>query len=67
MEQYGQPSLAKIREIMADFRKETIGKAEWLELEKLLTAYTIREYLEVMNGIAKHIKDLRKTYGGISF
>ena len=34
MEQYGQPSLTKIREIMADHRKQLIGEAEWKELEK---------------------------------
>jgi diadenosine tetraphosphate (Ap4A) HIT family hydrolase len=34
IEQYGQPSLTKIREIMADFRKQTIDKREWKELER---------------------------------
>ena len=34
VEQYGQPSLTKIREIMADYRKQPIDKAEWKELEK---------------------------------
>ena len=33
IEQYGQPSLTKIREIMADHRKQLIGEAEWKELE----------------------------------
>ena len=34
IEQYGAPSLTKIREIMADQRKQPIGKKEWKELEK---------------------------------
>jgi len=34
IEQYGRPSLAKIREIMADYRKQPLGEAEWKELEK---------------------------------
>jgi diadenosine tetraphosphate (Ap4A) HIT family hydrolase len=33
-EQYGQPSLTKIREIMFDYRKQAISKAEWMELRK---------------------------------
>ena len=34
IEKYGQPSLAKIREIMVDYRKRSIGEVEWKELEK---------------------------------
>jgi len=34
IDQYGQPSLTKIREIMADYRKQPIDEAEWKELEK---------------------------------
>jgi hypothetical protein len=34
IEQYGQPSLTKIREIMVDMKKHAIGAAEWKELEK---------------------------------
>jgi len=34
IEQYGKPSLAKIREIMADYRKQSIGVIERKELEK---------------------------------
>ena len=34
IEQYGQPSLTKIREIMGNYRKQPIDKAEWKELEK---------------------------------
>ena len=34
IERYGAPSLAKIREIMADYRKQAIGETEWKELEK---------------------------------
>ena len=30
---YGQPSLTKIREIMADYRKQSIGEEEWKKLE----------------------------------
>ena len=36
IEQYGQPSLAKIREIMFDYRKQAIGEAEWMKLEKTI-------------------------------
>lgn len=31
---YGQPSLSKIRAIMADYRQHPISPAEWKELEK---------------------------------
>jgi diadenosine tetraphosphate (Ap4A) HIT family hydrolase len=34
IDRYGQPSLSKIREIMAYYRKEHISKAEWIELER---------------------------------
>jgi len=34
IEQYGVPSLTKIRDIIADQRKQPIGKEEWGELEK---------------------------------
>jgi diadenosine tetraphosphate (Ap4A) HIT family hydrolase len=34
IEQYGQPSLIKIREIMADQKKKSIDEREWKELEK---------------------------------
>jgi diadenosine tetraphosphate (Ap4A) HIT family hydrolase len=33
IEKYGEPSLAKIREIMADHKNQTIGEVEWRELE----------------------------------
>ena len=33
-EQYGRPSLIKIREIMADHRKQPVDEARWKELEK---------------------------------
>ena len=33
-EQYGQPSLSKIREIMSAYRKHVISESEWMELEK---------------------------------
>jgi diadenosine tetraphosphate (Ap4A) HIT family hydrolase len=34
IEQYGQPSLTKIREIMLDYRKQVIGESEWMKLKK---------------------------------
>jgi hypothetical protein len=34
MERYGEPSLAKIRAIMADQRKQAIGNEEWGKLDK---------------------------------
>ena len=34
IEQYGQPSLTKIREIMTDYRKHPIDEVEWGELQK---------------------------------
>lgn len=34
IERYGKPSLANIRAIMADFRKQSISEAEWKELEE---------------------------------
>lgn len=34
IEKYGQPSLTKIREIMADYANRTIDEAEWKDLEK---------------------------------
>lgn len=33
IEKYGKPSLSRIREIMADYRKQSIGEMEWQELE----------------------------------
>ena len=36
IERYGQPCLTKIREIMADYRKQLIDQAEWMELVKLI-------------------------------
>lgn len=33
VEKYGKPSLARIREIMADYKTQTIGKAEWGRLD----------------------------------
>jgi diadenosine tetraphosphate (Ap4A) HIT family hydrolase len=33
-EQYGQPSLTKIREIMLAYRKHVINESEWMELKK---------------------------------
>jgi len=36
IERYGSPSLTKIREIMADYRREPIDKAEWMELKKTI-------------------------------
>ncbi|MBK9927617.1 MAG: HIT family hydrolase [Anaerolineales bacterium] len=37
IERYGQPSLAKIREIMADYKTRTIDESEWKELESSIT------------------------------
>ncbi len=37
IERYGQPSLTKIREIMADQRKLILDQAEWAELGKSIT------------------------------
>ena len=34
VEKYGKPSLAKIREIMADYKNQTIGEVKWKELEE---------------------------------
>ena len=45
VEKYGKPSLAKIREIMADYKNQTIGNVEWQELEKSIE--NIRRYLLV--------------------
>ena len=36
IEQYGPPSLTKIRDIMADLKKRTLDAAEWGELETSL-------------------------------
>jgi diadenosine tetraphosphate (Ap4A) HIT family hydrolase len=36
IEQYGTPSLTKIREIMAEYRRESIDKTEWVELEEMI-------------------------------
>jgi diadenosine tetraphosphate (Ap4A) HIT family hydrolase len=36
IEKYGQPSLTKIREIMFDYRKQTMNESEWAELEKTI-------------------------------
>jgi diadenosine tetraphosphate (Ap4A) HIT family hydrolase len=33
VEEYGNPSLARIRGIMSDYRKQPIGEVEWRELE----------------------------------
>ena len=33
---YGKPSLAKIRDIMGDFRKQPLSTREWVELEKTI-------------------------------
>lgn len=34
VEKYGQPSLAKIREIMADFRKQSVDEEQWKKLHE---------------------------------
>lgn len=34
IEQYGQPSLTKIRGIMLDYRKQVINESEWMKLKK---------------------------------
>ncbi len=34
IEQHGQPSLTKIREIMTNYRNREISEVEWKELEK---------------------------------
>lgn len=34
VEKYGSPSLTKIRAIMDDFKRKTLGEDEWIELEK---------------------------------
>jgi hypothetical protein len=34
IEHYGQSSLARIREIMADYRKQPVNESEWKEIEK---------------------------------
>ena len=34
IEQYGHPTLAKIREIMAEYKKQPIDETEWKELRK---------------------------------
>ena len=36
-DQYGEPSLTKIREIMENYQKETIGEKEWEELNKTIS------------------------------
>jgi diadenosine tetraphosphate (Ap4A) HIT family hydrolase len=36
IKQYEQPSLTKIREIMADYRNQLISEVEWKELEKTI-------------------------------
>ncbi len=41
---YGAPSLTKIREIMADYKKQPIGAAEWEALERSIQA--IRMFLQ---------------------
>ena len=33
IESYGQPSLAKIREIMSDYRGQQVSEREWEELQ----------------------------------
>jgi hypothetical protein len=42
IEQYGQPSLTKIREIMVDKKKHAIGAAEWKELENSIDGIKAR-------------------------
>ena len=37
IERYGKPSLAKIREIMEDYKAQTIDESEWKELESSIT------------------------------
>jgi hypothetical protein len=37
IERYGKPSLAKIREIMEDYKTRTIDESEWKELENSIT------------------------------
>jgi hypothetical protein len=36
VENYGQPTLTKIREIMADYRKQPLSAAQWQELEEVI-------------------------------
>jgi len=36
IDRYGSPSLSKIREIMADYRKVQFSHSEWVELEKII-------------------------------
>jgi diadenosine tetraphosphate (Ap4A) HIT family hydrolase len=36
VENYGQPTLTKIREIMADHRKQPLSAAQWKELEEVI-------------------------------
>jgi diadenosine tetraphosphate (Ap4A) HIT family hydrolase len=42
IERYGNPSLSKIREIMADYKTGTIGKTEWDGLERSIEAIKTR-------------------------
>jgi diadenosine tetraphosphate (Ap4A) HIT family hydrolase len=36
VEKYGQPALTKIREIMAEYRKQPVSAAQWKELEEVI-------------------------------
>ena len=36
VEQYGGPSLTKIRGIMAEYRKQTLDEEKWMELQKFI-------------------------------
>jgi len=36
IEKYGHPSLTKIREVMADYRDQTLSESEWAELDKTI-------------------------------
>lgn len=37
VERYGQPSLTRIREIMADYRKQSVNDSQWKELQESIT------------------------------
>jgi diadenosine tetraphosphate (Ap4A) HIT family hydrolase len=43
IEQYGQPTLIKIREIMTEYKKRSVDETEWGELQK--TIEMIKTYL----------------------
>jgi hypothetical protein len=36
IEQYGQPSLTKIREIMAEYKKQSVSEIDWGELRETI-------------------------------